>query len=53
MREINIDFIKAKNPYGFSIDSDLLLYDQTTGLPLLRETSKMKCLLLAICTEAK
>ena len=53
MREINIDFIKAKNPYGFSIDSDLLLYDQTTGLPLLRETSKMKCLLLAICTEGE
>mgnify|MGYP003084693089 FL=1 len=53
MREINNDFIKAKNPYGFSIDSDLLLYDQTTGLPLLRETSKMKCLLLAICTEGE
>ena len=34
-------------------DSDLLLYDQTTGLPLLRETSKMKCLLLAICTEGE
>ena len=42
MREINNDFIKAKNPYGFSIDSDLLLYDQTTGLPSLTETSKMR-----------
>ena len=53
MREINNDFIKAKNPYGFSIDSDLLLYDQTTGLPSLTETSKMRCLLLAICTEGE
>lgn len=50
MRELNIDFIKGKYPNGFSIENDLLLYDSTTGLPTLTETSKMKCLLLAICT---
>ena len=49
MRELNIDFIKGKYPNGFSIENDLLLYDSTTGLPTLTETSKMKCLLLAIC----
>ncbi|GAB6976728.1 helix-turn-helix domain-containing protein [Prevotella falsenii] len=50
MRELNIDFIKGKYPNGFSIENDLLLYDSTTGLPTLTETSRMKCLLLAICT---
>ena len=53
MRELNIDLIRAKHPYGFNIESDLVLYDQTTGLPVLSETSKMKCLLLAICTDGQ
>lgn len=51
MRELNVDLIKQEFPNGFNIEKDCLLYDQTTGLPSLKEISRMRCLILAICTE--
>ncbi len=51
MKELNIESIKSNFPNGLNIEKECLLYDKTTGLPTLQETARMKCLILAICTE--
>lgn len=53
MREITIESINAKFPTGYRIEKELLLYDQKIGLPTITEAGKLKCIILAFCTQGE
>lgn len=51
MREIYVEMVKREFPLGYNVDDEFLLYDSSTGIPVLQETSRLKCLVLALCTD--
>lgn len=53
MKEINVEFVNANYPTGYKVEKEFLLYDETTKLPYLSESSRLKCLILAFCTKGE
>lgn len=53
MREIYVEMVKREFPLGYNVDDEFLLYDSSTGIPVLQETSRLKCLVLALCTDGE
>lgn len=51
MREINVKQVEQEFSAIYNVDNELLLYDSTTGVPHLLETSRLNCLVLGICTK--
>lgn len=51
VEEVSVAHAKSVYPEGSYIDDDIILFEDFSKVPLTKDTMRMNCLLLALCTE--